>query len=469
MSWSDILSQVFFAAIVTGLTGDVMFLVWFLCRKFLQNWNPKLAYYMLKWVVVIYLLPIAYCGMLYSYKRGYVQLNHKITTMMFVVDLNHLFFQGMAIIWFMVTLVIASKFVWEEIVKHQICKNNFIDNNALAQAEFERIKEELGIKGKVELLCNDNARVKSPFVTGIIKRKIVIPYGDYTREELKVIFYHEFQHIKKKDIVFRYLTMLAITVNSMNIIAYLLLEQVMIWSEADCDDRTLDRMEKYNLTVKGYYDVLFDMLEEDHYAPDLFYYPMLISASESLYKRMEIMQKYRTGGKRIAKSVTVALTVVFAMLSTVTAHAAGVGMAEINDVFLEERQEILLDEPFGNITDWSEEMLVETSDDIEVVYIDDEIMTRSGSTFSWTVPVGTRYVTKAVYLTKGTEVQIACTATPMDCTYWFGLMYPSSTCNVVEGSGAGSHTFTVPSNGSYHIMVENRGSVELNVSGSYQY
>ena len=339
----------------------------------------------------------------------------------------------------------------------------------MAQIEFERIKNELGIKGNVKLLRNDDSRLKSPFVTGIRKRKVVIPYYEYSKEELDVIIYHELNHVKKSDIFFRYLTMAAITFNSINLISYFLLERVMIWSEADCDARALECLEKFGISTKQYYDVIFDMLGADRQAPDLFYYPMLMSASESLYRRMDIMKKYRASGKKIAKSVTVVLTVVFAMLSSVTAHAAGIGVAKANDKFLEENQELVAFDEFKDVSDWSEEMMVEADDDIKTIYRDDIVVTRAGSTFSWEVPAGTRYVTSSIYFSEGTEVQIACTASPSDCTYRFGLMHSSSTCYIVEGSGMGAHAFTVPSSGYYRVMVENRGSVTLSVNGGYSY
>ena len=469
MNWSRLFSQIFFAILVTGTTGNVMLFVWFLCRKILQNWNPKLVYYMLRWVVVMYVLPITYLGIAYSYKDGYVQSNEGISKMMFVVDWNNLFCQGIAIIWLLVTIMVSAKFVREAVIKRQICKNNFDDGNSLAQIEFERIKKELGIKGKVELLRNDDWRLKSPFVTGIRKRKVIVPYRKYSETELKVILYHELNHIKKGDTFFRYFTMFATILNSINVISYFLLEKVMLWSEAECDAKVIERLEDEGVTIKMYYDMIFDMVGEDPMSPDLFYYPMMMSASESLYRRMDIMQKYRNSSKKIAKSVTIALTVVFAMLSSVTAHAAGVGVAETSDKYLKEKQELIEFEDFAENTGWSEEMVIEPSDAVEIVYINDGIMTIGQSTFDWDVPVGTRYVTASIYMTKGTEVQIVCSASPSNATYWFGLMHSSSTCYIVEGSGAGSHTFTIPSSGYYHIMVENRSNNVLSVAGAYTY
>lgn len=181
------------------------------------------------------------------------------------------------------------------------------------------------------------------------------------------------------------------------------------------------------------------------------------------------MTKYRTSGEKIAKSVTVALTLVFAMVSSVTAHAAGIGVAEANDAFLKDNQEVVAYEEFSVTEGWSDEMVVETSEDVEIVYITDGIMYLGSGNISWEVPAGTRYVTSSIYMAEGTEVHIACSASPTDCTYWFGLMAASSTCYIVEGTGAGSHVFTVPSSGYYRIMVENRSSETITVNGGYSY
>lgn len=469
MNWISLLSQIFFCVLVTSATGSVMLFIWFLCRKFLQNKNPKLVYYMLRWVVIMFLLPITYVGIVINYETGYVQDAEGISKMMFVVDLNNLLFQGLAMIWFIVTAFMVFFFLKNEIGKHYVCKNNFDDGSSLAQTEFERIKNEVGVKGRVVLLRNDNPRQKSPFVVGMWTRKVVVPYLNYTKEELDVILYHELNHIKKSDILFRYLTMFAIMINSINPFSYPLWNLMLLWSEADCDARAVDGLEKEGITKKQYYDIIWKLMGSSPAELTLFYYPMLHGAAKSLYRRMEIMEKYRVNMKKVAKSVTFAWVMVFAMLSTVTAHAAGIGIAEANDEALKETQIVGQHGTFVDDEDWSKEMLIPASDVVDIVYVNDEIMTLGEGSFSWDVPVGTRYVTSSIYMTKGTVIQIACTGKPSDCTYWFGLMYASSECAVVEGSGSGSHDFTVPSTGYYRVMVENRGSTTLHVVGSYLY
>ena len=181
------------------------------------------------------------------------------------------------------------------------------------------------------------------------------------------------------------------------------------------------------------------------------------------------MEKYRKNVKKITKPLTMALVMMFALLSTVTAYAAGLEIAEASDSELKSTQQIAIDEGFEGEDGWSDEMLIEPSDVPNIVYVNDGIMLLSGGTIDWDVPAGTRYVTTSIYMTKDTKVQMACTATPDNCTYWFGLMYASSACNVVEGSGSGAHDFTVPSNGYYRIMVENRSSQTISVNGGYSY
>ena len=469
MNWISLLSQIFFGVLVTSATGSVMIIIWFLCRKLLQKRNPKLVYYMLRWVVIMFLLPITYVAIITGYDTGYIKPMEGISKMLFVLNMNDFFLQGLACIWLMCTLVISGIFIKNEIGKHILCKSNFDDGASLAQTEFERIKEALGIRGRVELLRNDDRRIQSPFVVGMFRRKVVVPYVEYTKEELDVIFYHELNHIKKHDVLFRYLAMFAIIANSMNPFAYALWEYVLLWSEADCDAIAVDDLEKEGISKSRYYDVIWKLLGDAEEEPLLMYNPMLMSASESLQRRIQIMKNYRANMKRVAKTVTFAWAMVFALLSSVTAHAAGIGLAKASDNSLQETQNVDLDGEFVESPGWSDEMVIPASDVVDIIYINDGIMQLGQTTFDWDVPVGTRCVSGSIYFAAGTEVVISCSATPANCTYWFGLMHANSDCTVVEGSGAGLHTFTVSSSGYYRIMVENRSSQAISVVGYYQY
>ena len=181
------------------------------------------------------------------------------------------------------------------------------------------------------------------------------------------------------------------------------------------------------------------------------------------------MGKYKANMKKISKVVTFAWVMVFAMFSTVVAHAAGVELAEAGDKSLIEANAV---EDFGGFVEesgWSEEMEIPASEMPNIIYINDGIMLLGSGTIDWEVPAGTRGVGSLIYMTKGTEVQISCTATPSHCLYWFGLMKADNSAMIVEGTGAGGHTFTIPANGYYRIMVENRSIQSIHAVGAYQY
>lgn len=466
------LSQIFFCVLVTSATGSVMLAIWSLCRLLFEKWNPNLIYNMLRWVVLMFLLPFTYVAIMLNYEGGYVQQGDSFLKMLFVVNSAELLFQGLAVIWFLMTLYISGIFLVELFRKHRLCKDNFDDGDSLAQSEFERIKEVLGIKGKVSLLRNCNPKNKSPFAIGVFHRKVVIPYVEYTKEELDIILYHELSHIKKRDIIFRYLTTAAIIVNSINPIAYVLLNLITHWSEADCDVYAVEGLEKENISAKTYADTIFRLMSGSLDKREMFTMTMLHGAAKSLYGRIDFMEKYRSNMRKVSKPVTMVLVMMFVMLSSVTAYGAGIGLAEVNDRYYKNNLVLHTSETALEDYNWSEVTYVEAEDAYvpNIVYINDGIMPLGSGTIDWDVPAGTRYVTGAIYLTKGTVVDIAATGSPRTVTFWIGLMYPDASIAISEGAGVGGASFTVPSTGYYRVMVENRSSTQtLSVLGSYQY
>lgn len=466
------INQFFFYVLVTSATGSVMLAIWSLCRILFTKWNPNLIYNMLRWVVLMFMLPITYVAIVLNYETGYVQQANSLQRMLFVINMSEFLFQGLAAVWFVVTTIITGFFLFELFKKWKICRDNFDDGDSLAQTEFERIKEVLGIKGKVTLLRNCNLRNKSPFAIGIFRRRVVLPYEDYTEEELKIILYHELSHIKKRDIVFRYLTTIAILLNSINPISYVLLILVTHWSEAECDIRAVEGLEKEGISAKVYAHTILRLMSGNLKKQELFTMTMLHGAAKSLYGRIEFMEIYRKNMRKVAKPVTMALVMMFVLLSSVTAYAAGIELAEVNDRYLKDAQPMYIGETFETAVDWSEVTYISPEDAYvpNTVYVNEDIMTLGSGTIDWEVPAGTRYVTAAFYMKKGTIVDIATTASPRDVTYWIGVMYPDSGLAIAEGTGAGAASFTIPATGYYRILVENRSATTvLTARGTYQY
>lgn len=469
MNW---VSEIFFCILTTSATGTVMLAFWCLCRLFLEEWNPNSVYYMIRWIVMLYVLPITCLAMGLSYKSGYVQHGDGFLKMVFVVNTEELIWIVLLVIWFGGMIHSGLDALKGAIGTHLLCKANFEDGESLAQTEFERIKKVLKIKGKVTLLRNDTPGLKSAFAAGVFRRCVVVPYLEYSKKELDVILYHELMHIKKGDILYRRLTLWITIFHGINPFVHQLKAHVREWSELDCDAKTVQELEKHEgIDSKEYYDAIFKFVDGDAKEREQFSLAMLYDEKESLYRRIDFMSKYKKhlNGKKAL--VATALVMLFAVISTTTAYAAGITVAKVSDHIYKETQVIDNIGLFEENEGWSEEIFIpaEQAKNPNTVYMDDVVMPIGDGTFDWDVPVGTRYVTGYLFMNSGTQVQVACTGTPSDCWYWLGIMHPNNSISIIEGCGAGSRTFTTNSTGLHRVMVENRGDVVLHATGVYTY
>ena len=179
------------------------------------------------------------------------------------------------------------------------------------------------------------------------------------------------------------------------------------------------------------------------------------------------MMKFGKNRKRASRFVTAAIAMAFILISTISAYAAGMKLADVNDELYKKNMEVAVD------TEDIEEkpFIVTPADDPGVVIIEVEDMLDLCGTdnFEWTIKPGTRMTTGLKWMSKGTEVQLSVTVTPSDCTYWLGLMDPNDNCNVFERTGPSAGTLTTKSSGFHRIMVENRSKKEIKACGYYSY
>lgn len=107
---------------------------------------------------------------------------------------------------------------------------------------FEEIKRELKIKKKVTLICVDDS-IKI-FTTGIAKKYIIIPKDGIESEDLYYIFKHELIHIKRSDVIYRYIAIFAILIHWFNPLIYFYFYMLSIYCEQSCDTMLIHNMEK---------------------------------------------------------------------------------------------------------------------------------------------------------------------------------------------------------------------------------
>lgn len=467
MNWINFL---FYYAFVTAITGDVMLFIWLICRLLFLKLNPDLVYYMLRWVVIMFLLPVAYVSILMSRDGSYIwETRNLLEKFVFQINFRADYLQIAVIAWFTVTI----RNVWNHLKKmraqYKLCKKSVPVDNLEMTAVFEELKSQLGIRGNVEFLWNED--VTSPIATGIRKRRVILPYDDFEGEKLQVILLHELIHIKKHDLIYKAMTTVIVIIQSFNPPAYILVGLLNLWSEQDCDRKVVQHLASMGIRRSGYFQIIWTISEAaEKMSRDLCVFSMLFESREMLKRRVDFMNKYGKNLKTTSKIVTALLLLTFITISTRTSYAAGVGMANANDELFKKTQEVNFKEQ-ESLSDQSEfSVTAEENALVPQIVMDDEIITRGsdGASFDWTIPAGTRYVTPEKFFKKGTKITIAVTVVPSDITYWYGLMHTTGESTVCENTGAGNYTFTVEKTSFYRIMVENRSEdTEMHALGAY--
>lgn len=99
-----------------------------------------------------------------------------------------------------------------------------------------------------------NIQVKSPFSTGLARKKIILPDKSYTDIELEAILCHEYNHLKNRDIWFKMLLCLVKSVHWFNPMVYRMEHEIsqnmeIICDEAVIENRKLEYRQMYGRTI----------------------------------------------------------------------------------------------------------------------------------------------------------------------------------------------------------------------------
>lgn len=129
----------------------------------------------------------------------------------------------------------------------------------------KRVTERLGIVRRIPILRSDHLKV--PFVAGLFRPKLVLPteVENWSGERIEAILYHEFAHIKRKDILIQFLAQLACCLYWPNPLMWLMERKIFIERERACDDTALIRGVKASVYAEHLMDALEDLGQKKAY------------------------------------------------------------------------------------------------------------------------------------------------------------------------------------------------------------
>ena len=136
--------------------------------------------------------------------------------------------------------------------KRRISKRGKQAENLMLSEQLCELCEELGIRKDVTLLIYENAF--SPMIIGFWRPILVLPRDEYTPQESYYILKHELIHLKRHDVLVKFLLMLARDIHWFNPIVYLMQREAVVDMELACDEAVVrggsyDQREAYTETL----------------------------------------------------------------------------------------------------------------------------------------------------------------------------------------------------------------------------
>ena len=120
--------------------------------------------------------------------------------------------------------------------------------NTTAATEENAVLAELCGNRRIPLLYR-NPLAATPMLVGVFHPAIILPDREYTNEQLRAVLLHELTHLRRKDVLVKWLTVLVSALHWFNPIVWLVRREIDRACELSCDEaviRNLDTDGKQN-------------------------------------------------------------------------------------------------------------------------------------------------------------------------------------------------------------------------------
>ncbi|MCM1266568.1 MAG: M56 family metallopeptidase [Bacteroidales bacterium] len=222
--------------------------------------------------------------------------------------------------------------------KAKVIKENPRVSQLIYLKIFDRVKEEVGIKKNVTLLCANKA--VTICTIGIFRKYVIIPESGLKEEEIYYSLKHELIHIKRLDIAWRYLSLLVILLHWFNPLAYLYFYAMSVYCEQSCDAILVQNMDR--AARKRYGELIIDM-SRDNESSD-WKYRTNLNGSKKIIK-WRLINMLKSGKKsRIQRAASLLLgaTILFGGSLTVCAYENPQVVRDIDKSLVEAPEETQL-------------------------------------------------------------------------------------------------------------------------------
>ncbi len=318
-----------------SFSGNMVFILYILTYPLTKKFfSLECRYRILKIAIAFYLIPISLCkyfimDVIHSFfpllgekiSHIFVNMDRKyiiIVSQDFVKLSSRVSYMLMILL---IIAIIAFIIIRKRIIQYwkwkRVCTVGSEKPTNLELEIFYKIKKEMGIKKKVELICSEYCN--SPMTSGILSFILIFPKWTEDTEENKYEYMlrHELVHIKHHDLLIKYIGLLVMAVHWYNPFVYIMFHEISVISEMYCDSIVVGG--KGEEECRKYGDLILKLAAQNKFANKRqFFIGMADSRDKWVYKR-RILEMKRA--KKYKAMLPVVMTVVICMVGGITTFA----------------------------------------------------------------------------------------------------------------------------------------------------
>lgn len=450
-----------------SVVSSIMFGIVLLIEYIYQTKYVEYVYFIMKVVLIVYAVPVCIIvqiiimnSMKYTIRNisGVDVVN---VTHMRMYSINMLSQKFPIIMLLFGTWIIGTMLTFfdsfikgQRLLKQLICNSDKLLSKEVQDLE-RKLRLELGVKKVPELY--KSKIINAPFLTGIIKPRIIFPNKQFYIEEWEMMLRHELMHLKKNDLVFKTFVGIIQSVHWFNPVIYYYKRTFFNFCEYACDKRTTESFDKEQ---RSRYARLIVGLSQPEPG-----YKQVTAFADTNYKVLErrVKEIMRTPKKK-KSALLIGTLVAFMAICPMVTYASVAGVMGIQSEMVRSEVNRGMEEAhiIGHMTELNEILkedagvMVVLSNPRGINNIDIYVPATGTSIFNTLTLKSGQKVTFSLASDKSSDsfsVNIANSAGK-------GKRYTAS-------NGAVAATYTVPSTDDYKIYIDgyNHGGDDIHVTG----
>jgi len=215
-------------------------------------------------------------------------------------------------------IFLAVIFVQNYKLNHRIFRMCELTDDIQILKELSKCKQKMGITQETPIYISPS--ISTPFLSGIIKPRIILPNIEFHTEELQCVFLHELTHWKRYDVWLKYLMLLINAIHWFNPLVYMARREIDRFCELSCDEFVVKSMN--NQERRRYCELMLNVLwNVADQRVKLF--STFSDKRKHLERRVSMILKNETSKCKIwIRTFSVVMTLALVLVGTVTTYAA---------------------------------------------------------------------------------------------------------------------------------------------------